>query len=169
MKRLVLSLLAISPLAFASPSPFGLELGKNTISQAKEKYHLIDAGINKYSDGDMYQLDVQELNIDGIESALLIYDKNQILTAVITSFPKENINELLPTLKKKYKLIKENVPFVGNASAKLKDDDCTILLDAPHLSFSMSLSYLRDDFLNVYNKSVAQEADAKKSQQESQL
>ena len=103
MKRLVLSLLAISPLAFSSPAPFGLELGKNTISQAKEKYHLIDAGTNKYSDGDMYQLDVQELNIDGIESALLIYDKNQILTAVITSFPKEKINDLLPTLKKKYK------------------------------------------------------------------
>ncbi len=169
MKRLVLSLLAISPLAFSAPAPFGLELGKNTISQAKEKYHLIDAGTNKYSDGDMYQLDVEELNIDGIESALLIYDKNQILTAVITSFPKEKINDLLPTLKKKYKLIKEKIPFVGNASAKLKDDDCTILLDAPHLGFSMSLSYLKDDFLNVYNKSVVQEADAKKSQQESQL
>ena len=59
-------------------------------------------------------------------------DKRQILTAVVTSFPKEKLNVLLPTLKKKYKLIKENIPFVGDASAKFKDDDCTILVDAPH-------------------------------------
>lgn len=169
MKKLVLSLIAISPLSFASPVPFGLELGKNTISQAKNKYHLIDAGVNKYSGGDMYQLDVNELNVDGIESALLIYDKRQILTAVVTSFPKEKLNVLLPTLKKKYKLIKENIPFVGDASAKFKDDDCTILVDAPHLSFSMKLIYSKDNFLSAYDKAIAQEENAKKSQQESQL
>lgn len=169
MKKLVLSLIVISPLSFASPAPFGLELGKNTVLQAKNKYHLIDAGVNKYSGGDMYQLDIKELNVDGIESALLIYDKSQTLTAVITSFPKEKLNNLLPTLKKKYKLIKENIPFVGNASAKFKDDDCTILVDAPHLSFSMNLSYLKDDFLSAYDKAVVQEENEKASQQESQL
>ena len=169
MKKLVLSLIVISPLSFASPAPFGLELGKNTVSEAKNKYHLIDAGINKYSGGDMYQLDVKELNVDGIESALLIYDKSQTLSAVITSFPKEKLNDLLPTLRKKYKPIKENIPFVGDASAKFKDDDCTILVDAPHLSFSMNLIYSKDDFLNTYDKTVIQEKNAKKSQQESQL
>ena len=51
-------------------------------------------------------------------------------------------------LREKYKLVGSRIPFVGDTWAKFVDGNTEILLDAPHLSFSMTLEYEHNSLLN---------------------
>ncbi|WP_022855671.1 hypothetical protein [Thermodesulfobacterium thermophilum] len=142
-------------LVFASgdPSPLGLTIGKATIADLKAKYSVKSKGINAYSRGEMYEVDTTNIDIEGLSSATAIFDERGILTAVIMEFPKTKFGEfyyywdkIFKSLRSKYKLVKSQVPFVGNRYAEFVSGNSKIILDAPHLSFEMTLIYARKDF-----------------------
>ncbi len=154
----------------ADPAPFGLEIGKATIKDVKKKYKALHTGENKYTGGDMYSLDTSIIGIEGLQSATAIFDKKYRLVAMLTTFPKSKFQFLFDTMRqKKYKLAKKNIPFVGNKTAQFKNGKTTVYLDAPHLSFEMSLNYIDDQTYKEFQKAQRQENQQKKRTDQSKL
>ena len=170
MRLLAIAVLLIVPtLTMADPAPFGLEIGKASIKDVKDKYNTKSAGINKYSLGEMYDLDVSEIKFDGLQKATVIFSKKGKLLAVLTTLPKRKFDGVLKALRGKYKLVSKKIPFVGNKSAKLLDGNTDITLDAPHLGFTMSMNYINKDLWKSYKKKSSNEQKAKKKNEASQL
>lgn len=161
MKKLLLLFVLSLGVAFADPAPLGLELGKATVKEAKSKYKLQADGINKYSLGPMFRMEGSQTGIEGLSEATLIFDEKSRLVAVILDFPKSYWDKVYPALKKKYKLVDSRIPFVGDKYAEFKDGASTIMLNAPHLSFTMSVLYARDEFLEAFYRIQEQEKRAK--------
>ncbi|OZA74278.1 MAG: hypothetical protein B7X74_02830, partial [Thiotrichales bacterium 39-47-5] len=59
--------------------------------------------------------------------------------------------------------------FVGNKSATYLDGNTEISLDAPHLSFEMSMNYISLDLLKAAKAQSSQEENNKKKRENSQL
>lgn len=170
MNKLIIALfLCLSFTANADPAPFGLEIGKATVNDVKKKYKSEYTGNNKYSHGDMYSLDINEIGIDGLQSATAIFDKRKKLVAILTKFPKLKFDYLFSTMNQKYKVSSKNIPFVGNKSANFKNGKTTIFLDAPHLSFEMTMNYVNNDFWQTYQNMQRKEVQDQKNVEQSKL
>lgn len=170
MKRIVLALAMLMPLVgICEPAPFGLELGKATIKEVRAKYSTKNAGINKYSKGEMYELDVSQINFDGLQSATAIFSQEGKLVAVLTTLPNEKFDYVLNGLASKYKLVSKQIPFVGNKSAKFVDGNTEISLTAPHMSFEMEMNYINKDLWKAYKSQSDADAQQKQSREKSQL
>lgn len=166
--------------AFAgnNPAPFGQELGAATYAQVKSSLgaqsSLTDAGINAYSGGKMLKGNGEGLGFEGLSAITLIFDKSDHLAAVLMTLPKGemgngNFKKVLAMLKGKYKVVTEQVPFVGNCYARLKQGNSIVELDAPHMSFTMELRYLTQDLLAVFNAQASQDKANKDKAQSNRL
>ena len=170
MKILLLTfILAISLPALADPKIFGLELGATTEQSFKKDFTHNFSGVNKYSQGNMYEVPSSDIDFDGLNELTVIFDKNEKLVGVLTKFHKSKFDYLNSVLNGKYNQIRQNIPFVGNKSASYKDGQTEITLDAPHMSFTMSMNYLRKDFQTAFNRINTAENQAKQSREVSQL
>jgi hypothetical protein len=167
------SLLFSSPLFGANPSPLGLEIGVATLKDAKQslgsKMPLKEMGKNRYSHGPMLEGPGEKTEIQNLNNFTLIFDEQEKLNAVVMNFPKNELKPILASLKKKYKIQREQVPFVGNASARLTAADTVIDVDAPHLSFNMQVLYMSNKFLKMATNQSAAEDQAAKKKTENQL
>lgn len=167
---LVVAIMLFFPcLAIAEPSPFGLEIGKATISDVKAKYKAKSVGINQYSNGEMYDLDVSGISFDSLQSCRIIFSKDGKLLAVLTTLPKDKFDYLFKTLKGKYRLVNSNIPFVGDKTAKFLDGNTEVTLDAPHLSFTMEMNYIHKELMKTYKDQSSKEQQKKKQKEASQL
>lgn len=162
MKKLFLIVtLIFSSVLYANPAPFELEINKTTLKDVSDKYTLIQDGINYYSEGPMYFIQNGELSIDGLKKVKLIFSKkDNILLCVYATFDKNKFDSLYKNLSKKYTLINKKLPFVGDQYAKYKNDQTTIELIAPHLSFELSLTYISNEF----NKKIEEMKNQDKEQ-----
>jgi len=168
MKNILVSLLLSFPIILcANPKPFGLEIGKATITDVKDNYSTSSLGINKYSNGPMYEL--AGIEMDGLEEITIIFDKSGKLAAVLTVFRKSKFDFLLDSLSKKYELYSKKVPFVGSKSATLVDGDVEITLDAPHMSFKMKLNYISNSLLQKYQQESTAENQKQREREQAQL
>ncbi|MBR0572657.1 hypothetical protein KB562_00310 [Pasteurella atlantica] len=131
-----------------------MELGKSTEQEIKNMYSLKKEGINKYSNGNQYYINPSELNLSDLKSTLIIFNEKNILVGVSSVLPKKSgkFKYLYNILNSKYKLVKEEIPFVGDKFAKFKDGKSEIILDAPHLGFQIYLDYLHSNFIDAVNK-----------------
>lgn len=163
VNSLILALLLTPFSCFANPAPFGLEVGRMTIKEFKEKYQFQSEGINKWSLGEMFSLSPKAVDFEGLKSIDVIFDHNEVVIAVLTRLDKRKFDSVLNMLQSKYKLIDKNVPFVGTKSASFSDDDVQINLTAEHLGFEMTMNYVTKEFLEFYKKQCAE--NAKKAQQ----
>lgn len=168
-KNLLISLLFAPFLAYSDPTPFGLEIGKSTIDDVKNKYSTEDIGVNKYSNGEMYDIDVSDIKFDGLQKATVIFSQDGKLLAVLTTLSKEKFDYLLNNLSQKYKLISKKVLFVGDKSAKFIDGNTDITLDAPHMSFTMDMNYINKDLWKSYKNKSSNEQKEKEQAERSQL
>jgi hypothetical protein len=155
--------------AGADPAPFGLALGQATTAEIQQRYALTPEGINRYSGGEMFSLDPRALDFDGLESATLVMSEDGVLLALLTRLPKHRFSQLFDMLADKYQLVGSERPFVGNQYAKFIDGDTEIILDAPHLSFSMEMNYIRRSLRAAVDRQRAQEAEQKRASEASKL
>lgn len=173
MTRLLLSVTLLSLLfagvAAADPAPFGLELNKATEKEVLAKYSGSHAGINRYSGGAMYQLEPGQFGFDGLRKLTVIFDRDGRLVAVLTGFHKRAFERLNGLLKPKYTLVSETIPFVGNKSVRYRDGGSEIHLDAPHMSFEMSMNYLTSELLEKFRADAQAEAEQQRAKQSSSL
>ena len=168
-KGIILAIAIFSSSVFADPTIFGMELGKMTEKELKATYNVNFTGKNKYSNGNMYSVPVSSINFDGLKEVTTIFSKDGKLVAVLTSLPKNKFDYLNKVLAGKYKLVSQQIPFVGNKKATYRDGSTEISLSAPHMSFDMSMNYVNDELMRAFNKQSQAEAHKKKQNEASQL
>jgi len=152
----------------ANAAPLGVEIGVSTYDQVKrgigKSTPLEDRGVNRYSGGKMLAGDGSGLAVDGLKELTFIFDREGMLQAVLLTLDK-NFRPTYEMLRRKYKLVSQRIPFVGDSFARFSQGQSVILLEAPHLSFEMTLSYVSQTFLSAYQeRSSADKARREKEQ-----
>jgi hypothetical protein len=166
----IVILLCLSLNLSADPAPFGLEIGKASLNDIKKKYSIQHTGKNKYTGGDMYSLNPDELGIEGLRSVTAILNKGHKLVAILTTFPKSKFKFLFNTMRqKRYKLTKKHIPFVGDTSAEFRHGRTIVILNSPHLSFQMDLDYIDYNTYKAFINAQRKEAQQKKKAEQSKL
>lgn len=168
-KGIALAISLISASAFADPTIFGMELGNMTEKELKAKYNVSHTGTNKYSSGNMYSVPTSSIDFQGLKEVTTIFSTSGKLVAVLTTLPKSKFDYLNQALSGKYKLVNQQIPFVGNKSATYRDGSTEITLEAPHMSFDMSMNYINDDLMRAYKQKSEAEARQKQKSEASQL
>jgi hypothetical protein len=156
----------------ANAAPLGLEVGVATRAQVKQKLgattELADAGTNKFSDGPMLGGDGKGLDVDGLEKITFIFDKKEILQGVIMTMSK-SFKPTFEKLSKKYALVSKQIPFVGDCKARFQQGGSVVVLDAPHMSFEMTLMYLTNELERAFKTRSSSESARHERQQEDKL
>jgi len=143
MRHFLYFLLFIPLICFSNPAPFGLEIGKTTISQAKSKYLTMHkVGVGEYTQGEMYEINPSDIKTSGLKNLTLVFSKDKRLMAVQSTFYQGEFDYFFNLLSNKYKLNYKDIPFVGDKSAEFISGETKIFLDAPHMSFEMTLDYI---------------------------
>ena len=96
-----------------------------------------------------YRLNLSDLDMEGYTEASVFYDEQGWLAAVLTVHDRARFDLTYNGLRARYRTVSEDIPFVGNKSARFEDGDTTIDLDAPRLSFALSLHKCNLDLLRV--------------------
>lgn len=170
MKRgLALAITLLSSSAFADPTIFGMELGAMTEKDLKDTYNVRHTGMNKYSRGNMYSIPVSSIDFQGLKEVTTIFSAEGKLVAVLTTLPKAKFDYLNQALSGKYKKVSQKIPFVGNKSATYREGDTEIILEAPHMSFDMSMNYVNDQLMKSYKQQSKIEASQKQKSEAAQL
>lgn len=151
-----------STIANGDVTAFGLTINKSTEqdlknNQCKFKKITTDAkATNMYStNGGCYK-------IDGLKQ-VFVGVKNNKVKHIVGLFDKEYFKSVKATMDKKYKLVDENIPYVGDALAEWKsaNDNIVIRLDSPHLSFDMQLIYIDELYFKELNSAHKQKKHEK--------
>ncbi|AGH81187.1 hypothetical protein PCNPT3_06235 [Psychromonas sp. CNPT3] len=168
-KIIALTLLLLSSSVFANTTIFGMELGVMSEKNLKSKYNVRHTGTNKYTNGNMYSIPVSSIKFSDLKEVIVIFSANGKLEAVLTTFPKNKFNYLNSSIGKKYKLISQRIPFVGNKKVTYRDGSIEITLEAPHMNFNMSMNYISDNFTQAFNRKSRAETREKQESESSQL
>lgn len=175
MKKMLFTLLTISStIIFAANAvPFGQEVGVTkcsaTVESLSDRVTFKKNGTNKYTHGDMYLGNANNLGFDGAISILLICSQDDTLEGLQLTLDqggmKGNFNKYNSMLKSKYKPVKVINPYVGDKYAKYKQGNSIITLDAPHMSFEMTITYATNQLIKSYDSTTKTEAKNKQKQQ----
>lgn len=165
-KLTLIVFLYIGNLAYAGTQVIGVEIGVSTYSQVRNslpsQVRMKDEGINKFTNGPMFGTDGSAQEIEGLTSVFYIFDEQERLAGVLMDMRKDRFDAVFKALSGKYKVVTQERPFVGNQYARFKVPDATIEIDAPHLSFTMSVRYIRNDLMQAYRTQSAAEAETKR-------
>lgn len=162
---LAIMILMFCSQAFAEPSIFGMEIGSMTESQLQSQYKVKPSGTNRYTQGNMYSVPVESIDFDGLKSLQITFSKEGTLLVVLTKLPKTKFDYINGMLKKKYTLVSETIPFVGNKEVVYRESETLILLLAPHLSSEMTMIYTNEALYNeVQRQRDAAERQTQKSE-----
>jgi len=163
-------LLLLTPFfCFANPAPFGLEIGRMTIKEFKERHQVQSEGINKWSLGEMFSLSPETVNFEGLRSIQVVFDQNEVIVAVLTNLDKGKFDSVFNMLQSKYKLIDKKLPFAGTKSATFTDNDVEIGLTAKHMSFEMTMNYVSKKFMDFYVDQSTKEVEKMREAESSKL
>ncbi|WP_407902040.1 hypothetical protein [Providencia rustigianii] len=108
-----------------------------------------------------------EIPIEGIEKAEVIFQDDHV-KGVWLVVEKYRFNYFFDALKSKYKLIKKDIPFVGNKYARFEKEDVLICIDAPHMRFNMDVVYMDKKYkkeLDEYRNKMKQEKKTRELEQ----
>lgn len=155
--------------ATSAPSPFGLKV-KGDCDQLAD-FDAKQVGINKYSNGKMYEVSAAEIDFRDLRHILAICDQNEKLVAVLAKFRKQfggaTFDRLVGMLDKKYTKVEVNSAHVGNQDAKFKANDVLIIVEEPHMSKTTTLLYATENFHSDFiHKKKNQENDTKGQEQD---
>ena len=111
---------AVSPLGYTLGSAHLFDVEKSL----RRKSDVKPNGTNRYSSGPMLVAEGTGLGIEGLQSALFIFDSTETLVAVQMTLNKggfaEEFDRTYARLAAKYPLVKKTVPFVGNKYARFE-------------------------------------------------
>jgi len=142
-------LLALSNYSLGNVAPFGLELDKTTMKDLESRYDILKK-IKRKDNVTLIEISPRLLSLKGLQEASFFFDDRDVLQAVILTMNKSNFNEMYGILSEKYKLTEKNIPFVGDKFASFSQEDCSIFLEAPHLSFNLLVTYVTNTFFKKF-------------------
>lgn len=153
----------------AGTTALGFEIGTTTVEQFKsalpKKTKMVDQGPNTMSNGDQYQVEGAPFELDGLRDVTVVFDAQKKLAAIFLNMDKSRFDSVFAAVSKKYTVSVQQRPFVGNKYARFNTPDSVIEINAPHLSFDMSVQYMRNDMFRKATAEVAAEAAAKKKRE----
>ena len=173
----LVGLFALISVAHANTSVIGLEIGKSTIEDVKSKYKIEYSDTNTFDWGSSHIIDSSAINIEGLNKVYVFLKKDDgKVGSVVMLFDKSRsrFDELADSLQKKYKVTSYKVtsskrPRVGDAHVHLQDGNTLIELEAPHMSFMMTLAYVDKNVREAAERKSKQEAQQKKQAEEDLL
>jgi len=160
---MVTTLLALST-ATAGTQVIGVEIGVTTPEQLSQslagKAKLQSKGVNKFSGGAMYATGGEGYGIEGLSEVTYIFDGEKKLAAVLMDLDKSRFDAINKALTAKYKATAQQRPFVGDQYMRFQTADSVVELTAPHMSFSMTANYIRNDLMQrVKTQSKAEQEE----------
>lgn len=173
-----LGLLLSWALPAAEPvAPLGFAIGQATrqaVSDGlKGRTKLTPDGTNRYSRGAMLKAPGDKLGIENLEEVLFIFDDKEVLAAVQMRLHKgamdANFDTVYQRLAAKYKPVTKQIPFVGNKYVRFRQGHVVIDLESPHMSFTMTVTYMTDGFERAYTAESRREAEEKEKQERRQF
>ena len=167
MVKFILMLMLAPLLCFANPAPFGLEIGKMTVQEFKEKYQYKYEGENKYSKGEMFEINPKTINFEGLKKINVIFDQNKILVAIWAELPEYRFKDILKMLESKYKVISQDTIFGNPRFVTFFDSDTQIELKINMLS--VNLNYSLDSFMKSMKRQQLKELHETQQKESSQL
>lgn len=145
-------------------APLGLEIGKSTCADAEAaagRNAKPERGTSAWSGGPLLEFSkVTGFGVEDLQKVTVVCDPQQTIIVVVLTFPKEGRSGVQATaaqLDRKYKPLRRDLPFLGNAFAEWRAANCTVSLEAPHLSFTLLLSYWTDGAGAAFDKWKAAE------------
>lgn len=169
---MLLALLPVAPIS-AATSPLGFTLGKTTLDEVERS--LPQNKIKKVSrstvtEGPWLEIDPDAFGFDGLENVLLVFETDQRLAVVILTIAKRRFRNVLADLRSKYTVESQAIDNVmQNGEAKFRSGDDWILFNAPHLSFSIDLSYITDNLWRETLRRTEEEVIQKRQQERGKL
>lgn len=159
-------------------TPLGLEIGYANLAGVKQvisaNMRENDGGVNKFSNGPMYDVDGDSLQIDGLQSARLIFDDQKILQGVVLSFAHNAMSKsggaMLKALDGKYKRESASFDaFMDNGDAEFSQGDSRIIFSAPHMAFSMDVVYASNRLWQSFASASQKDAQAARERKQGAL
>lgn len=167
---LLISLLVISHNGFTRPEPCGIKLQQDTLQDVKAKYKIIKSKQNINKGFSEHFIDISSINIETLSEVKVISNNNNKIIEGVTLFLSKNkFDDIYETLSNKYQPIYSENPILGDKYIKFEDDDCYIIINAPHLSFDMLVIYVSKNFVEQNSLRLAEQAQNKKEQNEKML
>jgi hypothetical protein len=167
-------LLAVPAIASADEvRVFGLHVGSAEITEVRSAAVALgasesDRGISAVTEGPLLKYR-GDFGLEGTTASVFLFDKGGKLVAVSLEIDKRQYDRIVDVLKAKYRVVNELRPFVGDRSVRLVAGNIDIRLDAPHMSFEMTLTYGTEAFWQTLLEWQRAKEQARRSQQASQL
>lgn len=169
---MLLALLPVAPIS-AATSPLGFTLGKTTLDEVERSLprdKIKKIGLSSVTEGPVLEIDPAAFEFDGLEKVLLVFETNQRLAIVILTIAKQRFRDVLTDLRSKYIVENQNIDnFMKNGKAKFRSDNDVVLFNAPHLSFSLDLSYITDKLWRETLRRTEEEVIQKRQQERGKL
>lgn len=160
---------AMAQTATPGVSPLGFAVGKATLKEVKDGVpggaKLSNEGTNRYSKGPMFKAQGRAFDIEGLQEVWFVFDEREALVAVQMTMAKNGFERVYQNLAGKYQLVRKDIPFVGNKSARFQQGDIVVELEAPHLDFTMLVTYATAGFKKQIEQGSRQEAAQKQKRE----
>lgn len=167
---LMASMPAMAQTSTTAVAPLGFAIGKATLKEVKDGVpggaKLSNEGTNRYSRGPIFKAQGRAFDIEGLQDVWFVFDEREALVAVQMTMAKSGFERVHQNLASKYRLVRKDTPFVGNKSARFQQGDIVIELEAPHMSFEMTVTYETTGFKKQAEAGIRQES-AQKQKRES--
>ncbi|MEW6022513.1 MAG: hypothetical protein AB1807_10270 [Pseudomonadota bacterium] len=156
--------------AATNAAPLGLEIGKATAADVARLVPKPErAGTNRYSGGAQWQTDGNEAGLEGLKRVDYLFDRSNVLVAVEMTFSK-NPKGMMKLFSGKYKLVSNKVDdFMNYGSARYEKGDTYIDINAPHMSFDMTVTYATKALMKSFKQTVSDTEQEKKNKAQQAL
>jgi len=164
---------AVSRAEPLNAAPLGVEVGYANLEGVKAKFSgvtkLENDGINKYSGGPMLSSNGDGVGLDGLSNLTFIFDKDNVLAAVLMTLPK-NPTDVFAKLSGKYQVVDNKIDkFMNYGNAKLEKGETVVVIEALHLSFDMSVRYLTKQLSAEFMRQSESDEKQKRQDQTNKL
>ncbi len=170
---LIASMPAMAQTGTTTVAPLGFAVGKATLKEVKtgvpNRAGLGSEGTNRYSGGPMLKAQGRAFDIAGLQEVLFVFDEREALVGLQMTMGKSDFDRVYQNLAGKYRLVRKDIPFVGNKFARFQQGDIVIDLEAPHMGFEMTVAYLTTAFLKQIETGVRQERAQKQKREAGQF
>lgn len=165
---LILMTVVASPAFAEEPKPLGIALGTplDEVKRVLADRPFQDNGANRYTSGPMYVVDGKGLGVSDLQRVLLIFDADRRLAALMMTMDvggmgKPNFDRVLAHLKERYKAERIVNPLVGDKGAEFQTPGAQISIEAPHMSFQMTVAYMTKALFRQIKADVAEQGKKK--------
>lgn len=170
---LVISVPVLAQTNTSSVAPLGFAVGKVTLKEVNKAVpgsaKLNNEGTNRYSRGPMLKALGKGFDIEGLQDVWFVFDEREVLVAVQMTMAKGGFDRVYQNLAGKYRLVRKDIPFVGDKYARFQQGDIVIELEAPHMKFTMTVTYQATGFEKQANAAVRQENTKKQKREAGQF